>query len=72
MTDCQIPYADRCCCTCRFQANLCRIETPLARIGWACVGWLFLEGRDAVHAKRGPHGLCELHEPIEKKGPSNG
>jgi len=62
-----------CCCTCRYQVETRDDDTAsLALAGYGCAVAFSVYGERIVYLTKNRHGLCELHEPIEKKGSENG
>lgn len=65
MNNCELkkhPESNQCCCECRWQlAAHWHDNFPSADlIGYACVGFAFMEGIATVWVGDFEHGLCEL------------
>lgn len=65
MSECELGHRGQicCCCNCKFRLRLLdHARFPHKHpVGWACAGFVFMEGEDVVFMGDFEHGLCELH-----------
>jgi hypothetical protein len=64
MGKCALEHSETgCCCTCKHRLRaLSHDSFPSSeQIGWACIGFAFMEGEDIAYIGDFEHGLCELY-----------